>query len=133
MDEVQPDCDEVQKEKEKKPGMSSTQDGTGGSNEVGSNKLYLGRRLLQAVAGCPVALVDERTHIGFLILFVFVQDILFLYRLTRTYRISRYLQLGRIRPLEVPCLLFPLFLLIDGKYYKLRVPYLTVPKVYNRQ
>lgn len=41
MDEVQPDCDEVQKEKEKKPGMSPKQDGTGRSNEMGSNKLYV--------------------------------------------------------------------------------------------
>lgn len=48
--------------KEKKPGISlCTQDGTGRSNEVGSNKLYLGRRLLQAVLQVvSVALVDER-------------------------------------------------------------------------
>lgn len=65
--------------KKKKPGMSSRQDGAGRSNEVVTSSTW--KTGTGCLAGCPVVLVDE-THIGFIILFVFVQEsrYIFLYR-----------------------------------------------------
>lgn len=95
----------------------------------GKKQQALRGRLLQAVSQVvSVVLVDERTHIGFLILFIFIQDILVLQAYTKhTVLVGTYnsVEYDLWKSLAFSSLLF---LLIDGKYYKRYVPYRTVPR-----